>query len=355
LVDSYAIPHDELVRIAELPPENRGSHVRATQQTSFSDSYAEPDPLPPADDGPSGAVVIVGPMRVHHYHPGELGEAGARPPSRRQPAQLRSSGGGLPPGRGGAASAPSVGKGGNADAAVTAVIAVLTVATGAFSISALTEGPRFDGWVWVPPEQQIMLKPKTAAPYWIPLADLTSQEAATAEDAELTPTKAQLLERAPLNRVGMTTSLEFGGSAMRTTLFGGASGFNARYALGGFPVQWLGLLGNASFSAADDYGSLFDGRLGFELRLMPLHLGPVHLGGYGELGHAWLLHDVIGGTARGDGAYYGGGGLLEVDLTTRLGLLLRAGAASLPLFAGQPQGPDDPLLFPEFSIGLSVY
>lgn len=88
---------------------------------------------------------------------------------------------------------------------------------------------------------------------------------------------------------------------------------------------------------------------------MPLRLGGVHFGGYGEFGHAWLLHDVIGGTARGEGAYYGGGGLLEIDLTTRLGLLLRAGAACLPVYAGQLPGPDDHLPFAEFSIGLGVY
>ena len=142
---------------------------------------------------------------------------------------------------------------------------------------------------------------------------------------------------------------------MRTTSSAGPSGFGARYAIGGFPAQWLGLLGNAGFSAGDDDGTLFEGRLGFELRLVPLHVGPVHLGGYGEFGHAWLLHEIAGGTARGEGAYYGTGGLLEIDVTTRLGLLLRGGAAWLPRYDRQQPGLDNHLPFPEFSIGLSVY
>lgn len=259
LTDSYAIHHDELVRIAELPPENRGSHVRATQQTSFSDSYEEPEPLPPADDEPSGAVFIVGPTPFHHHHHhGDFGETGAHAASRRQPAHLRSSSG-FSPGGGTGSGAPNVGKGSDAEAAVVVAIAALAVSTSAFSVAAATEGPRFDGWVWIPPEQQILVKPKAAAPYWIPLADLTPQEAALAEGGQLNPTKAQLLERAPLNRVGMTTSLEFGGSAMRTTPSGTLAGFMARYAVGGFPVQWLGVLGNAGFSARDDNGTLFDG------------------------------------------------------------------------------------------------
>jgi hypothetical protein len=324
-----------------------------TQQTSFSDSYEEPDPLPPPDNQPSGAVVIVGPTHVRHYH--HYGEAGAPAPPRRQPAHLRSSAGGFSSGAGGTSASSSASKGSDADAAAAIAIAALAVTTGAFSITALTEGPRFDGWVWIPPEQQILLKPRTAAPYWLPLADLAPQDAVFAEDAELKPTDAQLLERAPLNRVGMTTSLEFGGSAMRTTPIGGPSGFTARYAVGGFPVQWLGLLGNAGFSAGDDNGTLFEGRMGFELRLMPLRVGRAHLGGYGEFGHAWLLHDIMGGTAHGEGAYHGAGGLLEIDLTTRLGLLLRGGAAWLPRYDSQQPGPDDHLPFPEFSIGLSVY
>jgi hypothetical protein len=247
------------------------------------------------------------------------------------------------------------GKGSDADAAVVVAIAALAVTTGAFSIAALTEGSRFDGWVWIPPEQQILVKPKTAAPYWIPLADLTPLEAGSAQNAELVPTKAQLLGHAPLDRVGISTSLELGGSGMRTTPNGRLSGFMARYALGCFPFQWLGVLGNARFSAGDDNGTVFDGRLGLELRLLPFHLGPVHLGAYGELGHAWLMHDVFGGTERGEGAYYGGGGLLEFDLNTRLGLLLRGGAAVLPRYEDQLTVPDDHAPFAEFSIGLSVY
>ena len=70
-------------------------------------------------------------------------------------------------------------------AAAAIAIAALAVGTAAFAIPAMTEGPRFDGWVWIPPEQQILLKPKNTNPYWIPLADLTPQDAAAADGAVL--------------------------------------------------------------------------------------------------------------------------------------------------------------------------
>jgi hypothetical protein len=229
------------------------------------------------------------------------------------------------------------------------------VGTAAFAIPAMTEGPRFDGWVWIPPEQQILLKPKDSNPYWIPLADLTPQDAAAADGAVLRPTEAQLLERAPLNRVGFTTSLEMGGGGMRSTSGMTQSGFMARYALGGFPLQWFGLLGNAGFSVGRDGGTLFDGRLGLEMRLMPLHVSRAHLGVYGEFGLSWLLHDVEGGTASGRGAYYGAGCLLEIDLTTRFSLLLRGGAARLPHYAYLPSSAGDERPFAEFTVGFGVY
>jgi len=361
LTDSYAIRRDELARIAALPPENRGTHVRVTQQTSFSDSYAEPEPQLPPADGPNGVVIITGPSQIHQHHdPVHSGVGIAPAVARRQPARLSRGGGSSPGGArpGGATiggGSSSAGKGSDAEVAATIAVAALVVGTGAFSIAAMTEGPRFDGWAGIPSEQLIMLKPRGMAPYWVPLGDLTVEDAAHAEHAEVRPNNAQLLERAPLDRVGVSTSLELGASALRSTNAGNYAGLMARYSLGGFPLQWLGLLGNAGFSAGSDNGALFEGRLGLELRVQPLRLGRVHLGGYGDLGHSWLMHDISGGTARGQGAYYGAGGLLEIDLTTRLGLLLRGGAAWLPRYDSVARSSDDQRPLVEFSIGLGVY
>lgn len=361
LAGSYAIAGDEVRRIAALPPENRGTHVRATQQTSFADAYNAPEPVAAEPAGPNvtGVVILGGPVppaHHHHHHPtGNAGVGAVLAGSHRQPAQPRSGGSHVGGSGFGNVSKAAPSKGNDASTAATIAVAALVVGTSAFSIAALTEGPRFDGWVWIPPTQQLMLKPRGANPYWLPLSELTREDAALVESAVLMQDAEQRLERAPLHRVGLSTSLELGGSAMRSSNATTNGGFAARYGLGGFPLPWLGILGNAGFSVGDDNGTLFDGRLGLELRLMPLHLRRVHLGGYGELGHAWLLHDRTGGSAHGEGAYFGLGGLLEIDLTTRLGLLLRGGAAWLPNYASAPRNSVDRHAFPEFTIGLAVY
>lgn len=354
LSDSYAIRRGELLRISTLSPENRGIHVRTTQQTSFSDSYEEPDPTPPETDRTSGSGILIltgpGPFPHHHYASGPRASRAARS-SRGQPARLRKGGGRSGGGSGKASSS----QGNDASAAAAIALAALVVGTGAFSIAALTEGSRFDGWAWLPPEQPLLLKPKGGTPFWVPLSELTRQDAELAEGAVVMPNQAQLLERAPLDRVGASTSLEVGGAGMRSSRSATNGGFAARYALGGFPLDWLGILGNGGIGVGDDGGTLFDARLGVEMRLMPLRLGQVHWGGYGELGHAWLMHDVTGGTARGQGMYSGLGALMEIELTTRLGLLLRGGATWLPRYDLVGRSPDEPRVFPEVTLGVTVY
>ncbi|HEY8926920.1 MAG TPA: hypothetical protein VIU64_21200, partial [Polyangia bacterium] len=60
----------------------------------------------------------------------------------------------------------------------------------------------------------------------------------------------------------------------------------------------------------------------------PLAVGRLHIGGYGQIGHAWLEADAPDGSGAAltrDSWSAGAGGLLELALTTRLALVGRIG------------------------------
>ena len=64
-----------------------------------------------------------------------------------------------------------------------------------------------------------------------------------------------------------------------------------------------------------------------ELQSLPLALGPLHVGGYANGGVALAATTAGTGSAE-SGPAFGGGALIELDITGRMALTLRAGASA---------------------------
>ena len=96
---------------------------------------------------------------------------------------------------------------------------------------------------------------------------------------------------------------------------------------GYFFTRHLGLLANIGLAGVGvPQGLVPRHAFGLELQALPLGLGPLHLGLYGNGGMA--LTKAIVGTSPTyvSGPSVGGGALAELDLTSRMALMLRAGA-----------------------------
>ena len=75
--------------------------------------------------------------------------------------------------------------------------------------------------------------------------------------------------------------------------------------------------------ADDDFGNtVFDGRYSLELDVLPLSAGIFHAGGFGQLGLAYRSDDGI--QHNDQDTLLSLGGIMQLELTTRLALTLRA-------------------------------
>jgi hypothetical protein len=124
-----------------------------------------------------------------------------------------------------------------------------------------------------------------------------------------------------------------------------AQGFMGHIQLGGFPVQQLGILLDfgLGFGQNEMNSTVTDTRNALELQLIPLQAGIFHAGGFGQVGFAQRLQDGPGGGGQND-MLFGGGAILQLDLTTRLALTGRAGVS----FVYGTEVTD-------FTVGLSIY
>lgn len=309
LSTTHRIPHQELQRLAQTPPEQRGQRVRVIQ------GFVTDDQPPAAPRVQGGAtVVVVGDVHVggghHHVHR-----------HRPNPKKLAKA---------------------KADKAEYYVILAALAAVGL----AVTEGARYDGWVQVHPMHPVHLYGPNGEYGWVPLAQLTPETAAWARKAYIRPEEGpwRPLGRAPLNRRGWTYSVLLGAGQIPSSGDTNDAGFLSHIQFGYFPTGQLGLQADIAFGWREDElaNTVLDARYALELDAMLLRAGKFHAGGYGQIGSAALFDDGPGRDTRG--VLLGAGVLLQLELTTRLALTGRAGIA-------QAHGER----VQEFTAGLSIY
>jgi hypothetical protein len=183
----------------------------------------------------------------------------------------------------------------------------------------------------------------------MPLAQLDAGAAAWARKAFVREEEGPLrrLGRAPLDRVGFTYSLLMGSGEVTAFDDTKRVGFMSHIQFGYFPIQQLGLLFDIGLGwrTDRDFTDIFQSRYAFELQALPLDLGKLHLGGFGQLGLAHHFEDFPDGFGEDrTRLLMAGGGIAQLELTTRLAITVRAGVASL---GGESAG--------EITAGISIY
>jgi hypothetical protein len=377
--NEYVIPKDELMHQAQMPLAARGQRVRVVQ--GLGDRRGDPVPpspsppppiaepagvAPPPDVEPLDEPLPIGPQAdADEAAPDEFAEesddhvdlqidggGNGQRPTRHAPAPREARGStqasrawrgpgrvappaghlGGGPGTGGGHWGGGLGGGGgggNGSGDALVLLAVVAVAIGVVVAVCLVsgEGIRFDGFVRLAPEQPIHLKDGAGKTRDLPLAALSPDDVAASVEAKIMDDEGfgiERLDRLPLDRRGGVFKLDSG-----ATTFGLGpetfSGPTATIQFGYFFTRKLGLLANIALGgASDDQGTVVTRHtFGLELQSLPLEKGRLHAGGYLDAGFALAgttTNDVVSGPAGG------GGALLELDLTSRMALTLRAGA-----------------------------
>ena len=338
--NTHVIPKKDLAALSTVHPEQRGERVRVIQGLSGAESPPE------APRARGGAVVVVhAPIWV-----GGTPRARSRPrtsgPTRTGPGGATRTGPGGASRTGGPAPTRSrhsqTGKAHKHSAKAWLVVAGTVAAALAF-----TEGMRYDGWVRLHPMHPVHLYGPGGTYTWMPLAHVTPDVAAWSQKAFVRPHEGpwEELGRAPLNRKGWTYAVLLGASEIqRRGDVDPTAGFLGHIQIGNFPTREFGVLLDIGFGWADDDldRTTFDARYAIELEYLPLSAGRLYAGGFGQVGIASRLDD----SAQHDesSSLLGGGGLLQLELTTRLALMLRAGVTALH---GETAS--------ELGLGLAVY
>jgi len=325
---TYRIPSSELQRLAATPPEQRGQSVRVVQDLSTAE---DPPESPPVNDG---TVIVLVPVQVEVGGSYGGGYGGGPRPGPMPPRRDAGGGGGNNLG------------GGHADDAKAQAIIYLAIAATAAIVLAATEGERYDGWVQIHPMMPVHL--------WgpggylvLPLAQIDPATAAWAERAVIRPTEGPWRElgRAPLDRTGLTYTMLLGASDVVSS--GGTvdTGAGGHIMVGGYPSHMIGILADFDFAWAPNkvMQTNLAARFGLELDVLPIDLGPLHGGLYGELGFVRRTEDGLP-NADASGLRGEAGALVQVGINTRLALTARLGV-------GQELGER----IRDMSFGLSIY
>lgn len=295
LGDTYHIPAHDLEVLARTPPEQRGEHVRVVQQFAGAD---EPPDATPVHAG--AEVVVVTPVQPRHRRTRSVSNGGHVAKTSRLA---------------GAAKEESK-------------FWIVLAAIGAVGL-AVTEGARFDGWVRLHPMHPVHLFGPYGEYAVVPLAQIDPATAAWAERAVIVEDEGPFepLERAPLDRVGLTYSLLMGVAEQPSADGTEGRGFMSHIQFGVFPTQQIGLQLDIGFGFRDNQvgGTIFDGRYALELDFLPLDVGKLHAGVFGEGGAGVRLEDGVDGGDR-QGFLFAGGAIGQLELTTRLALTVRAQA-----------------------------
>lgn len=359
LSNTYEIPHDEVQRLTRTPPAERGQKVRAVQrfETSRQPPDAAPWPRPPAEAGPppQGAPGVVY-YPVPHLYLG-WGSPYYAPAYRSPYYEDRLYGPGTlygAPSSGPLSPAKSQAKA-DRDSIVGYMAAALVIAAAVGVGLAVSEGARYDGYVAVHPHHPVHILRPDDQHSQVALDELRADQVGPHDIVVLRGTEGTgmwLRGRAPLSRQGVAYRFGFGyfNVPLRQGYVPAAGG--GEVGLGYFPTQWGGVLANVGLA----YGENFDGdylslRTGLEGQWYPIQLWRVHLGGF--LGGGSDLTKAGGGElpeTDKSAPYVDFGGLLEVDLTTRLAFTFRYGMHWLPT---SEELRDD--MVPWLTLGLTVY
>lgn len=340
--NEYVIPHEELARLAATPPLLRGTRVRVVQQ--LGDRRADPVPMTvrpvPLGDTQIAEDPAEGPAtRESADVQIDLsgGGSGDGSWSSRDPRARVSGGGsfhgggarGVASGHGGGHGGGG-GGGGNGDAALVVLVVVIAVVVAVGLVS--SEGVRFDGFAAMSAAQPVHLRAADGREATIPMAYLTPDWAAATVEAKVMDDEGygiQRLDGAPLDRRGGVFKLDTGTIAFNaagTASVGPAMNVQA----GVFFTRRVGLLatlGLAGASAAGGSGLIPRHALALELQAFPLDAGRFHLGLFGNGGMALSERIANGVLVAMSGPSIGGGALAELDVTSRMALTVRAGAA----------------------------
>ena len=299
---TYRIPPAELARLAQTPPADRGNSVRVVQDLSTADD--PPESAPVTGDT---TIVILPPVDI---------VVGAPPRPAGPPPRPISGGGG-----GGFG---SVGKG---DDAKGQAIAYLAIAVTAAIVLAATEGERYDGWVQVHPMTPVHLWGPGGYTV-LPLAQIDPATAAWATRAAIRPNEGPWRElgRAPFDREGWSYSVLLGASDVVSADGSVGTGAGGHIMIGGYPSHRFGVMGDFDFAWGPNQlqQTNFAARASLELDVLPIDLGPLHGGLYGELG---FVHRTEDGIPNADASSGRGelGTLIQVAINTRLALTARIG------------------------------
>lgn len=300
--NAYRVPNDELVRLSQIPPAERGRSVRVIQELGTPATQHQ-DAV-----GPDTEIIIVpqinistGPRytRDHRWGGGSVGSGGGK-----------LSGGGS-------------GSDGKAEAIAIIVAAVLVL----FIVAGI-EGSRFDGYSQIHPMHPVHLFGKNGEYTVMPLAWIDQNAAAWTEKAVLIPNEGpwRTLQRAPLWRDGMTYGVYAGTGTFYSAYGDRGAGPSFTIQAGYFFNQWVGILGDVMFGWRDNRvgDTAFETRTMLELQALPLRAGIFHAGAYAGIGHAWRFEDNVAGGDAGTAAF-SGGAMFQLDINTRIALTARFG------------------------------
>ena len=199
-----------------------------------------------------------------------------------------------------------------------------------------TEGVRYDGNMAMDSEQPVHVKDAKRLQHEVPLARLTPEDAAAATQAYVRDGEGRSmlrLERRPLDRKGLAFKMDLGGFYTWNGYPTHGPGLNLQF--GVFPHHRVGILLGWAFSTGADFNHHAVTRhvLFVETQVFPVGLWRVHPGLFAHVG----LASADANNASYGGDAFGGGLIIEIALTTRLSLTLRA-AHTLAQYANEEEG-----------------
>jgi len=301
--NSYRIPPGELQRLAMTPPADRGQKVRVIQEISGTTVNNQ------ERVGVDTQIIFVPQINI---------STGPR---------YNRGGGGV--GSGGGRGVGKIGGGGSGSDGKAAAIAFLVIAAVALFAVAGVEGSRFDGWAQLHPMHPVHLIGKDGQYTVLPLAWIDPAAAAWTDKAIVRPTEGPWLQldRAPLTRTGPSYGMYAGTGTLRSADGDLGAGPAFTVQLGYYFTQHVGLFADVMVGWRTNKfdGTLFESRYMLELQAMPLELGILHAGGYVGGGAAYRFEDSIPLRGNNGSEAYTAGGMLQLDINTRIALTARFG------------------------------